>query len=195
MAQTQSERICRWFVSGLKKLPRVVLRKPARRDTADTGGTGDTLLKYQSPILTGHGAPDVLYNQASDMPMEHPAPAPSEAHSHHSNGHSSYRCTFSPRSCSCGSQILRHLHGPPQRRRSHHTSHSVALDHTYDTHPTAHSSHELYDAKAGDTTLEQNPSSSSLHPTTTRWSLRADPHPRCPEFSVYPSPAVPPRCI
>ena len=86
--------------------------------------------------------------------MEHPAPAPSEAHSHHSNGHSSYRCAFSLRSCSCGCQISRHLHGPPQRRRSHHTSHFAALDHTYDTHPTAHSSHELYDAKAGDTRTE-----------------------------------------
>jgi len=41
--------------------------------------------------------------------------------------------------------------------RSHHTSHSVALDHTYDTHPTAHSNHEPYDAKAGDTTIGQNP--------------------------------------
>ena len=55
---------------------------------ADTGGTGDTLPKYQSPISTGPGAPDVLYVEASDIPMEHLALAPSEAHSHHSDGHS-----------------------------------------------------------------------------------------------------------
>ena len=179
MAQTQSERICRRFVSGLKKLPRVVLRKPARRDTADTGETGDTLPKYQSPILTGPGAPDVLYVEASDMPMEHPAPAPSEAHSHHSDGRSSYRCAFSPRFARADARshvtMDRHRDG-----RSHHISHSVVLDHTYDTHLTAHSNNEPYDAKAGDTTLGQNPSGASLHSTTIRWSLRTDPHPRCP---------------
>jgi hypothetical protein len=183
MAQT---RIRMWFVSGLKKLPRVILRKPARRDAADTGGTGDTLPKYQSPILTRPGAPDVPYVEASDMPVEHPAPAPSEAHLHHSDGHS-YRCHRAD-ARSHGRSHVTYMDGRTDGR-SHHTSHSVALDHILMTpirqpipimnrmtprRATPHQDRTQCPFR----NKVQNPSSSSLHPTTIRWGLRSDP--RCP---------------
>jgi hypothetical protein len=60
------------------------------------------------------------------MPVEHPAPASSEAHLHHSDGHS-YRYHHTDARSHARSHAT-YMDGRTDGR-SHHTSHSVALDH------------------------------------------------------------------
>lgn len=154
------------FVSGLKKLPRAVLRKPVRRGTGDTGETGDTLPVYHSPVLDGPGIPDVLYVEASEMPVEHPAPAPSDAHSlysdgpsyrsHHTGGRSHHSDGRSRRTYADDISHHTFMDGRSHTDgRSHHTS--IGQEHTYDTHATVHSTHEPYDPEAGPAPLEHIP--------------------------------------
>lgn len=138
------------FVSGLKKLPRVVLRRPPRRGTGGTdgtGGTGDTLPTYQSPILTATPrAEDVLYVESSEMPTPHPAPAPPDAHSHHTDGrshdgrshHTDGRSYYAEERSYHADARSHHTDARSHHtdNHSHHTTHSVGHDSTYDTHVT-----------------------------------------------------------
>jgi hypothetical protein len=166
------------FVSGLKKLPRVVLRRPGRRGTGDTGGTGETLPVYHSPILTAiPNAQDVLYVEASEMPVEHPAPAPEEQYSHHTDarsyhshltdgrdhhtdGRSHHTDARSHHTDARSHHTDARSHHSDARSyhadgRSHHTNHSIAHENTYDTHATAHSTHEYapYEGETAETNM------------------------------------------
>jgi len=124
------------FVNGLRRIPRVVRLRPTRKGTGDTVGTGDTLPKYQSPVLVGPSEPDVLYVEASEMPVEHPAPAPVEFRSRQSDGHSYRSHLDDGRS--------RHSHHTPADAVSHHTdsrSHHTHADVSYHTDNRSHHTH------------------------------------------------------
>lgn len=169
------------FVNGLKRLPRAVLRKPVRRGTDNTAHTGDTLPTYHSPILTGPSVPNVIYVEATEMPVEHLAPTPSDVHSHLSDGRSHMSRHNDGRSHH--TDVLSHHshHTNPDARshhsyrddrshhtdgRSHHTSHSIDHENTYDTHATVavHSAleHERYDPETAETTLGHIPAPAAV---------------------------------
>lgn len=150
------------FVEGLRKLPRVVLktrdRKPIRRGTGDTQGTEDSLPVYHSPIVTAPTPTDVLYmdGPAMDMPVEHPGPSPSEAHSHLTDERSHH--TNGPRVPSAHSHVTDGRLAPSIAQShftdGHHT-HSAVHEPTYDTHTAVHSTtHDYaYDPRDGETTM------------------------------------------
>lgn len=79
------------FVSGLRKLPRAVLRnrvherKPVERGSVGIDDIGETTDHYQSPRVMGPRTPDVLYVETAEMPGEYPEP--SDANSVVTNGH------------------------------------------------------------------------------------------------------------
>lgn len=81
------------FMTGLKRLPRAMLKnrrgqsKPERMGTGDTAatwgtaGTGETLPRYQSPTAVDAPSSQVLYVEGTEMPRAEPSGAVSEVHS------------------------------------------------------------------------------------------------------------------
>ncbi|KII87075.1 hypothetical protein PLICRDRAFT_42714 [Plicaturopsis crispa FD-325 SS-3] len=137
------------FVRGLKKIPKAMMlsnpteRRPTRRGTADTYGTGGTagtdiqtpLPQYESAGRIPTLPENARYVQGMDMPMAHPAAIRSEEHLQQSHSrHPSSATTHDARTHDS------YTHD----NHTMHTHDSRTLHHTHDSH--------MYDGLDGDTT-------------------------------------------